>query len=412
MQRSVLMIVENLPVPLDRRVWQEACALRDAGYKVTIICPQMRGFTEPEETLEGIQIYRHWISEEAGHFFPYFREYFSALIGETRLAWKAWRRQRFGILHLCNPPDLLFLVAWPFKLMGVRIVYDVHDLWPEMFEAKFRRRGPFYWAVRLAERLTFALADIVIATNESVRNIALSRGKKAPAKVFVVRSAPNFQELNGTPDPTLKKNRAFLVGYVGVMGDADGVDYLIDAAEHIVHKLGRKDVQFLLMGTGPEHSRLVEQRNRLGLNEYVDMPGRVSNEFLFKALGTIDLGVSSDPINSYNDHCTMNKVLEYMAFSKAQVMFDLKEGKVSAGPAAEYVKESSPVKLAEAIDGLLRDPKRRENMGQIGKDRMHSQLNWGKSVQCLLEAYNALQNANTALQQSRPVATAEPRTNN
>src|SRR6185436_14582619 len=174
----VLIIVENLPVPLDRRVWQESCALRDAGYEVVVICPKMRGYTRSEEILDGIQIYRHWISEEAGGFSGFFREYASALWGEKWLAWKVWRRHRFDIIHLCNPPDLLFLIAWPFKLLGVRIVCDVHDVWPEMFEAKFGKRGFFYWVVRAAERLTSEFADVVMATNNSVRNVVLTRGRR------------------------------------------------------------------------------------------------------------------------------------------------------------------------------------------------------------------------------------------
>jgi glycosyltransferase involved in cell wall biosynthesis len=390
MQRSVLIIVENLPVPLDRRVWQEACALRDAGYQVTVICPQMRGYTEPEELLEGIQIYRHWISEEASGFIGFFGEYVSAIVGELRLAWKAWRKHRFSIIHLCNPPDLLFLVAWPFKLLGVQVVYDVHDLWPEMFEAKFRSRRLFYPWVRLAERLTYACADVVIATNESVRRVAVTRGQKPPEAVYVVRTAPRINLAAVRPDPSLKHNRPYLVGYVGVMGDADGVDYLIDAAAHIVHNRGWKDVQFLLMGTGPQYARLVRRRDALGLQEFVDMPGRVSNDFLFSALRTIDLGVSCDPINAYNSHCTMNKVLEYMAFGRPQVMFALKEGRISAGNAAEYVSENSSAKLAEAIERLVRDPVRREAMGLAGLQRMKSDLNWEHSLSQLLKAYRTL----------------------
>lgn len=383
-------MVENLPVPLDRRVWQESCALRDAGYQVVVICPQMRGFTLPEEQLEGIQIYRHWISEEAGGFSGFVREYCSALWGEFRLAWKAWRRHRFQIIHLCNPPDLLFLVAWPFRLFfGVRVIYDVHDVWPEMFEAKFERRGPAYWAVRLAERLTYACAHMVLATNESVRQIAMARGRKPAEKVFVVRTAPKIATADRPPDPALKKGRRYLVGYVGVMGNADGVHYLLEAADYLVNRLGRRDIQFLLMGTGPEHPQLLAQRDRLGLAEWVDMPGRVSNEFLFTALRTLDLGVSCDPINSYNDHCTMNKVLEYMAFAKPQVLFDLKEGRASAGEAALYVRENSAVKLAEAMGQLLDDPARRETMGRLGYERIQRQLNWERSVEALLKAYQA-----------------------
>lgn len=389
----VLIIVENLPVPLDRRVWQESCALRDAGYDVVVICPQMRGFTKPEELLDGIHIYRHWISEEAGGVIGFFREYASALWGETRLAWKVWRKHKFKIIHLCNPPDLLFLVAWPFKVFGVRVIYDIHDVWPEMFEAKFGQRGLwalFYWAVRVAERLTFACADGVIATNESVREIARQRGKKPADKLFVVRTAPKISTQEARPNSELKKGRLFLIGYVGVMGDADGVNYLLDAAAHLVHRMGRSDVQFLLMGTGPEHAKLLQQRERLGLEAFVDLPGRVTNEFLFGALRTIDAGVSCDPINAYNDHCTMNKVLEYMIFEKPQVMFDLKEGRASAGDAAVYVGENSAVQLAEAISRLLDDPSARERMGRLGAERVRTELNWEKSVEQLLKAYQSV----------------------
>ena len=361
--------------------------MRDAGYEVVVICPQMRGYEQAEENLEGIQIYRHWIAEEAGGFWGFLREYASALWGETRLAWKAWRRHRFKLIHLCNPPDLLFLVAAPYRLMGVKVLYDVHDVWPEMFEAKFGKRGLFYWLVRLAERCTFACADVVSATNESVREIAIQRGGKTPDKVYVVRTAPKIAALEGPVDPALRKGKQFLVGYVGVMGDADGVHYLLEAAAHWVYRMGRRDTQFLLMGSGPEHARLVEQRDRLGLADYVDLPGRVSNEFLFTALRTMDVGVSCDPMNPYNDHCTMNKVLEYMVFSKAQVMFDLKEGRASAGEAALYVGENSAVRLAEATARLLDDPEARARMGRIGSERIRDQLGWERSVAQLLRAY-------------------------
>jgi glycosyltransferase involved in cell wall biosynthesis len=386
-QPCVLIIVENLPLPLDRRVWQESCALRDAGYKVVVICPQMRGYTQPEETLEEIQIYRHPISNEAAGFLGFFKEYASALYGETRLAWKAWRRHRFRLIHLCNPPDLLFLVALPFKLLGVRVIFDVHDLWPEMFEAKFKGRGPFYWLVRLAERLTYAAANVVLATNESVRKVALSRGRKKPGQVFVVRTAPKIHAPSVLPDPKLKKGKKFLVGYVGVMGSADCVHYLVAAARHLVHQRGRKDIHFLLMGAGPEYDALVQQRDRFGLQDFVDLPGWAYNDFLFSALQTIDVGVCCDPRNSYNDHCTMNKVLEYMTFAKPQVMFALPEGRASAGDAAVYVEEDSPEQLGDAISSLLDDPEARLRMGQLGAERIRTELNWEKSVEQLLQAY-------------------------
>ncbi len=384
----VLIIVENLPVPLDRRVWQEACALRDAGHEVTVICPQMRGYTQAEEVLEGIQIYRHWISDEARGIRGFILEYATALWGELGCALKAWRRTGFDVIHLCNPPDLLFLIALPFKLLGaVKVIYDVHDLWPEMFEAKFGKRGLLYWAVRVAERCTLALADAVMATNQSVLAAVKERGKKSDDEVFIVRTAPNQLNTATPADPALKKGKKHLVGYIGVMGNADGVHYLIEAAQHIIQTRNRRDVQFLLMGSGPEHEELLRLRDSLGLADFIDMPGRVTNEFLFTGLQTMDLGVACDPINDYNDHCTMNKTLEYMAFSKAQVMFGTREGRFSAGEAAHYVMENSAEKLGDAILDLLNDPARREQMGRLGHHRLSTELSWEKSVQELLKTY-------------------------
>jgi len=384
----VLILVENLPVPLDRRVWQEACALRDAGHEVTVICPQMRGFTQAEEVLEGIQIYRHWISDEARGIRGFILEYATALWGELGCALKAWRRTGFDVIHLCNPPDLLFLVALPFKLLaGVKVIFDVHDLWPEMFEAKFGRRGLLYWAVRAAERCTLALADAVMATNQSVLAAVKQRGHKNDDEVFIVRTAPSRLDTSTPPEPALKKGRKYLVGYIGVMGNADGVHYLIEAVRHIVQTRGRADVQFLLMGSGPEHAELLRLRDSMGLAEFIDMPGRVSNEFLFTGLQTMDLGVACDPINAYNDHCTMNKTLEYMAFGKAQVMFGTREGRFSAGKAAHYVQENSAEQLGDALLELLDDPARREQMGRLGFQRLATELSWEKSVQELLKAY-------------------------
>jgi glycosyltransferase involved in cell wall biosynthesis len=348
----------------------------------------MRGYTQAEEVLDGIQIYRHWISDEARGIRGFILEYATALWGELCCALKAWRRTGFDVIHLCNPPDLLFLVALPFKLLaGVKVIYDVHDLWPEMFEAKFGKRGPLYWAVRVAERCTLALADAVMATNQSVLAAVKERGKKSDDEVFIVRTAPNKLNTATPADPALKRGKKHLVGYIGVMGNADGVNYLIEAARHIVQTRGRQDVQFLLMGSGPEHAELLRLRDSLGLADFIDMPGRVTNEFLFTGLQTMDLGVACDPINDYNDHCTMNKTLEYMAFSKAQVMFGTREGRFSAGEAAHYVMENSAEKLGDAILDLLDDPARREQMGRLGHHRLSTELSWEKSVQELLKTY-------------------------
>jgi glycosyltransferase involved in cell wall biosynthesis len=386
----VLILVENLPVPFDRRVWQEACALRDAGHQVTVICPQMRGYTQPEEVLEGIQIYRHWISGEANSVGGFVSEYASALWGEFCCALKAWRRGGFDVIHLCNPPDLLFLIALPFKLLGgVKVIFDVHDLWPEMFEAKFGRRGLMYWAVRIAERCTLALANVVIATNQSVLRAVKERGKLRDDRAFVVRTAPNRMKTTAEPDESLRAGKKHLVGYIGVMGNADGVDYLVRAADHIVKMRQRTDVQFLLMGSGPEHAELLKLRDQLCLQEHIRMPGRVSDEFLCRALRSIDLGVACDPINAYNDHCTMNKVLEYMAFAKPIVMFGTVEGRFSAGDGAVYVMENSAEQLGDAILTLLDDESRRQTLAAAGHTRLTQELNWERSVEQLLAAYRA-----------------------
>ena len=386
----VLILVENLPVPFDRRVWQEACALRDAGHQVTVICPQMRGYTQREEVLEGIQIHRHWISGEAGSLGGFIAEYASALWGELGCALKAWRRGGFDVIHLCNPPDLLFLVALPFKLFcGVKVIFDVHDLWPEMFEAKFGRRGLMYWAVRIAERCTLALANVVIATNQSVLSAVKRRGRLHDGRAFVVRTAPNRMNTAVEPDESLRAGKKHLVGYIGVMGSADGVDYLVHAAAHIIKTQQRTDVQFLLMGSGPEHADLLALRDRLGLQDYVTMPGRVSDEFLCCALRSIDLGVACDPINAYNDHCTMNKVLEYMAFARPMVMFGTVEGRYSAGDSAVYVMENSAEKLGDAILALLDNEPHRRALAAAGHARLMQELNWQRSVEQLLAAYLA-----------------------
>ena len=386
----VLILVENLPVPFDRRVWQEACALRDAGHEVTVICPQMRGYTQAEEVLEGIQIYRHWISGEAGSLGGFIAEYASALWGEITCALKAWRRGGFDVIHLCNPPDLLFLVALPFKLFaGVKVIFDVHDLWPEMFEAKFGKRGLMYWAVRIAERCTLALANVVIATNQSVLHAVKQRGKLRDDRAFIVRTAPSRMNTAAEPDESLRSGKKYLVGYIGVMGNADGVDYLVRAAAHIIKTRQRDDVQFLLMGSGPEHAALLAQRDQLGLQSHISMPGRVSAEFLCRSLRTIDLGVACDPINAYNDHCTMNKVLEYMAFAKPMVMFGTVEGRYSAGDGAVYVMENSAEKLGDAILDLLDEEPRRKAIATAGYQRLTQELNWERSVEQLVAAYRS-----------------------
>jgi glycosyltransferase involved in cell wall biosynthesis len=386
--RKVLMIVENLPVPFDRRVWQEARALRDAGAEVSIICPTGKGAEELEETLEGIHVYRHGLPVEAKGASEFLFEYGAALWHETRLAWKILFRHGFETIHACNPPDLIFLVALPFKLLGKRFIFDHHDINPELYEAKFGKRGRLWQLLRLLEWITFKCADVVISTNESYRRIALTRGRKHESDVFVVRSGPDLTRLKtDCPDPGLKKGRKFLVGYVGVMGEQEGIDLLLRSVKHLVREQGRQDIQFVLVGGGPQLENLKEYCQSLGLNDYVTFIGRVPDDMLFTVLSTADVCVNPDRVNPMNDKSTMNKILEYMAFGKPIVQFDVTEGRFSADTASLYARPDDPIDFADKIEWLLGDPERRKVMGDFGRDRLQRELAWSYQVPNLIAAY-------------------------
>lgn len=389
---AVLIIVENLPVPFDRRVWQEARALVEAGYRVSIICPKSRGFEKGRETLEGIEIYRHALWEAASPL-GYLVEYTWALAAQFLLAARIFARTRFRIVHACNPPDLMFLVALVFKLFGVRFIFDHHDLNPELWEAKFgNRRGLFHWLLCLAERLTFRTADVSIATNESYREVALTRGKMQPDRVFIVRSSPDLAKIRcGTPQPELKQGRNFLVVYLGTMGPQEGVDLMLQSAEHMIKKRGRDDVSFVFIGGGSEIPRLKAQAATSGIEAFVTFTGRIPDDELADYLCTADVCAAPDPKNPMNDKSTMNKILEYMAYARPVVLFDLTEGRRSAGEAALYARPNDPVDFAEQILKLLESEPLRRQLGEIGRQRIEEKLNWEIEKQALLAAYDAAQ---------------------
>ena len=386
--RKVLIIVENLPVPFDRRVWQEARALKAAGAEVAVVSPTGKGFTETYECLEGIHVYRHPLPVEANSAVGYAREYGAALYHQMRLAFKVWRTHGFDTLHGCNPPDLIFLIALPFKLMGKRYVFDHHDINPELYEAKFDRRDIFWRLMRLFEWLTFKTANVVISTNESYKSIAIERGGKRPDDVFVVRSGPDLSRVrHAEPNAALRKGRRHLVGYVGVMGEQEGIDLLLEAARHIVHDLGRDDVQFCLAGAGPSLESLKADAVRLGVADAVTFMGRVPDAELFEMLSTADVCVNPDRVNPMNDKSTMNKILEYMALGKPIVQFEVTEGRVSAGEASLYAKPNDPKDFAEKVLELLADPAACARMGAFGRHRVETQMAWTYEVPNLIAAY-------------------------
>ncbi len=386
----VLILVQNLPVPFDRRVWQEARALNDAGYEVHIVSPRAKEYTRRREILNGIYIYRYSPGPEARRFLGYILEYAIAISAQLRLAVSIRIRRRIDIVHICNPPDLLFMAALPLIASGARLIYDHHDATPELMIAKGHKEDtPLVRLVKLFERLTYRLAQVSIETNDSFRQIALQRGRMSPADVFVVRSAPDVGRFAGAkPAEAWRRGRKHLVGYVGIMGLQDGIDHLIDAAKLIVDEWQRDDIQFVLVGGGPEFSRLKDRVRGLGLGEHIEFTGLISaNEELGSILATADVCVSPDEANRMNDISTMNKVMEYMALGKPIVQFDLHEGRVSAGDASLYARRNDVGSLAEGIVQLVDDAEMCARMGEIGRRRLTVALSWELQVPKLLAAY-------------------------
>ncbi len=386
----VLILVQNLPVPFDRRVWQEAQALDSAGHEVHIICPRTKEYPRRREVINGIRIYRYSPGPEARRAAAYLPEYSVAILSQLRLALRIRLRHRIDVVHICNPPDLLFLAALPLVAAGARLIYDHHDATPELMVAKGQREdGMLVRATKLFERLTYRFASVSIETNESFREIALQRGRMSPEDVFVVRSAPDLARFaEAAPDEVWRNGRKHMVGYVGIMGSQDGLDYLIDAANLIIQERKRDDVHFVLVGAGPELPRLQARVKSLGIADYVQFTGLVSSgRQLGSIISTADVCVCPDEANRMNDISTMNKIMEYMALGKPIVQFDLREGRVSAGPASLYAERNDVSSLAEGLIQLVDDQEMCARMGQLGQERFRSTLSWEAQVPQLLAAY-------------------------
>lgn len=391
--RRVLIIVENLPVPFDRRVWQEATTLQRSGYVVSVICPMGKGYDRSREILQGVHIYRYTLPFEAKRFAGYVVEYSWALAAQLFLALRVLRDQGFDAIHACNPPDNIFLIGALFKLFGKRYLFDHHDICPELYDAKFRRKGLLRRMLLVLERLSFMVANVSIATNESYRQIAVTRGRMDPSRVFVVRSGPDLSRVRVVPpNPKLKKGRKFLIGYVGVMGEQEGIDYLIRAARIIIFEEKRTDVHFGLIGGGTELEAMKNYAREQQVDDYMTFTGRVSDEPMLEMLSTADVCVNPDVANAMNDKSTMNKIMEYMALGKPVVQFDLTEGRRSAGEASLYARRNDERDLASKLLLLLEDPERRQRMGDIGRRRVENELQWSHEAPKLLQAYELLFN--------------------
>jgi glycosyltransferase involved in cell wall biosynthesis len=385
----ILIIVENLPVPFDRRVWMEATTLKRAGYQVSLISPTGKGCESLYEEINGIRIYRHRLPPERSSPLGYLREYASALWSEWRLAHKVRKECGFDVIHACNPPDLIFLVALWFKFLhGTHFIFDHHDLSPELYESKFKTRGFFYRLLRLAERLTYLSADAIITPNESYKEIAIVRCNKRPEQIHVVRSAPDLARFKRVPaNSTYRRGRRYLVGYLGVMAEFDGIDHLIKVAHELILNRRRRDIQFCLIGSGPMLESLKTLAEDLKVNDYVEFTGRIPDSDVIERLSSCDVCVSPDPLNPLNNKSTMNKILEYMALERAIVQYDLLEGRRSAAGASLYADPNNIDDFATKIESLLSNPHARSQMGRLGLQRMVESLEWKHQIPELLKTY-------------------------
>lgn len=388
----VLMLLENNPFPQDDRVRREAMALVTAGYQVSVIAPRRAG--QPwRETVRGVHVCRFPAPPEANGFVGYLWEYGYALVSAFIISLLVLFREGFDVIHAHNPPDLYFLIAAFYRLFGKRFIYDHHDLSPEMYYARFDGEGNrlVYRVLVLLEELSCRFADHVIATNESYKAVEMERGRVPEERITIVRNGPDLSRLRLVqPDPDVRQKGETIIGYVGVMGYQDGVDYLLRALHRLVYDLGRTDFFGVIIGTGDAWPDLKELATQLDLDEYVWFTGRISDADLNRYLSTADICVDPDPSNPFTDRSTMIKMMEYMALAKPIVAFDLPEHRVTAQDAAIYARPNDELDFARQIAFLMDDPERRQRMGQIGRERIETGLAWSYQERHLLEAYETL----------------------
>ena len=399
----ILIIVQNLPVPFDRRVWLECQALTSAGYRVAVVCPKGKG--DPAyQVIDGVELYKYRPYAPGGSKVSFIAEYAYSFTATAWAALKARRSGRFAVIQACNPPDIFWPLALAFRaLEGTRFVFDHHDLCPELFQSRFPQ-GPKlpYRGLLGLERRTHRAADHVISTNDSYREIAITRSGRRPDDVTVVRTGPDLRRMRPVEaDPELRRGHRYLVAYIGVMGPQDGVDIVVRAAGIVVNELGRDDIAFTLIGSGDCYDELVALRDELGLAGHVEFTGRAPDELVMRVMSTADAGLSPDPKNPLNDVSTMNKTMEYMVFGLPVVAFDLRETRVSAGDAAVYVQPNDERQYAEAIVALLDDEPRRALMGKLAADRVEQELAWSHQESAYLGVYKRVLGEGNARNRAR-----------
>jgi glycosyltransferase involved in cell wall biosynthesis len=389
-RKRILILIEDGSFLYDNRVRREAASLSGAGYEVIVVCPRYPGESKYDR-YDKIHVYRYRKWEFGGHF----GEYASSILKGAWLAAKIWRRHgRFDCIQACNPPDLWFLVVLPFKVLGrVKFVFDHHDLCPELLLSRFKvgRGSIAHRVMLLLERLTFALSDGVISTNESYKRVAVLRGGMAEEKVTVVRNGPEIDKFPlMDPDPSIRTKERVVVGYLGNMNPQDGVEHLLMAARKIVHELKRKDLYFVLIGKGDSYEGLLKKKTEWALDDHVLFTGRIPSDDVLRLLSSCDIGVQPDPRNPLNEVSTMNKVMEYMALAKPVVSYDLIETRCSCGDCGLYAEPSNIDDLASKILMLADDEEMRKELGLRGRKRVEQVLDWKYSAKNLVQFYRNL----------------------
>jgi glycosyltransferase involved in cell wall biosynthesis len=389
--RRVLIIVQNLPVPFDRRVWQEATTLAGSGYTVSVICPKAKGFNRSFEELEGIRIHRYSLPIDASGALGFVTEFLWCFVATmVKVAQVALRGPGFDVVHVCNPPETYWPLGWICRALGKRFIFDHHDLSPEMYRAKFDRPSELVnRALLRLERETFRVADVVITTNESHAAVARSRGGVADENIFVVRSGPDLNRLTRYPaDPAWHKGARHLLVYLGEICKQDGADHLVRAVRDLRDHFGRDDFHCVFVGGGPHQPAVKAYADEIGVADLCTFTGRVSDDLLCRILSSADVAVDPDPLTEWSDQSTMNKIMEYMFFGLPIAAYALTENRVSAQDAAWYAKSNDERALAGVISKLLDDPERRARMSAFGRERLERSLAWQHSMPALLQAYD------------------------
>jgi glycosyltransferase involved in cell wall biosynthesis len=390
--RSCVIVVENLPVPFDRRVWQEAQALNADGWQVSVICPRSERHPEPYENIDGIHIYRHWLPLEARGKLAFVVEYGAALFHQLRLLWKVNRRHGFQVIQGCNPPDLIFLAALPFKVfLGKKYVFDHHDICPELFSVKFGANPVLMKALERLEKLSYQVADHVVTANETFRQLTIERTGKAADLVTTVYSVPDKEMIHRLPaDHSFRNGRDVVIGYLGIIGDQDGVDHLVRAMAHLKHDLGHSDVCAVVVGDGPALPSVKELAEELDVADDIVFTGYMSGDPMLSVLSSFDIGIIPDPVNVYNDRISMNKVFEYSTLGLSIVSYPLTETQRLLGDSVVVAQGEDPEALAAAIESLCEDRESRSSFAASALELSTHAFSWDQEKEKYLDVYNGL----------------------